>query len=158
MCLRKHIPMERREMKVKMLNRLSVVLLLLMASLSIWGCRLNQRGGCFTFLTMSSKDCIASQSGLLGNPPSWIMALQLVFLSLTLIFHIPLSSIIFFPCMMKNCQMNPLLCLIPGSFVHLLFLLVLATGIPLSKRTAKVHLSYHGSLSHELKAGPCLKT
>lgn len=31
----------------------------------------------------------ASQAGLLGNPASWIIALQLVFLSLTLILHTP---------------------------------------------------------------------
>ena len=60
--------------------------------------------------------------------------------------------------MMKNCQMDPLLCLIPGSFGHLLPLLVLATGSPLAKRTAKVHLSQHGPLSSKLSAGACAKT
>lgn len=33
--------------------------------------------------------CTASQAGFLGNPASWIIALQLVFLSLTLILHTP---------------------------------------------------------------------
>lgn len=69
----------------------------------------------------------------------------------------PLISNFFF-WMMKNCQMDPLLGLIPGSCVHLLLLLVLATGIPLSKRTAKVHLSQHGSLPSKLNAVPCPKT
>lgn len=53
--------------------------------------------------------------------------------------------------------MDPLLCLIPGSFVHLLLLLVLTTGIPLSKGTARVHLSQHASLSQKLSAGLCPK-
>ncbi|XP_072824013.1 sperm-associated antigen 17 isoform X3 [Vicugna pacos] len=39
--------------------------------------------------------------------------------------------------MMKNCQVDPLLHVIPGSFVYLLLLLTLATGILLSKKTAK---------------------
>ena len=54
--------------------------------------------------------------------------------------------------------MDPLLCSIPGSLVHLLPLPVLAAGTALSKRTAKVHLSEHGSLSYKLKAGLCPKT
>lgn len=59
---------------------------------------------------------------------------------------------------MKNCQMDPLLCLIPGSFVHLLPLLVLAAGRPLSEGTAKVHLSQCGPLSSKLSAGPRAQT
>lgn len=60
----------------------------------------------------------------------------------------------FFP--LHDEKLPVLLSLMPKSFVHLLFLLVVATGIPLS--TVKVPMSQQGLLSPKLNAGQCPKT
>ena len=68
MCLRKHAPIERREMKVKMLTEFGIAVVNgISKHIRVWA---EPMRGCFTFLTISSKDCVACQAELLGNPPS----------------------------------------------------------------------------------------